>query len=147
VRTPPIVEWRARGSLFMDSLIVFRTWANAGVVRFRVWNHGRQAITISRDGVGVDPRSGECTPAEGWLELPPPGGGSPETVMAPGASREYQAASPGIAPGAGARAWQPGDVHCFDYDPAARRSALRLAVEARGARYLYTFWYRATEGP
>jgi hypothetical protein len=147
VRTTPILERDRRGSLFVDSLIVFRTWANTAVVRFRVWNHGREPITILPGGRVLEPRPGECAPPEGPAEPLPPGDGGSETVMAPGASREYEATAGALVPGAGASTWQPGDVHCLDYDPAAQRGALRLAVEARGARYVYTFWYRAAEGP
>jgi hypothetical protein len=146
VRTTPILERGHRGSLFADSLIVFRTWANAAVVRFRVWNPGREPITILPGGRVLEPRPGECAPPEGRVE-PLGGGGGSATVMAPGASREYEAAAGALVPGAGAGTWQPGDVHCFDFDPAAGRGVLRLAVEARGARYVYTFWYRAAEGP
>ena len=46
-----------------------------------------------------------------------------------------------------ASATAPEDLHCFDSRPVAPRMVLRLAVEAGGDRYLYTFWYGLTDGP
>jgi len=141
VRPAPVIERGERGELFVDSLIVFRTWGNAAVVRFRVWNRVGESITIFGADVA---RPGGCPAPEGGFELLRSGGAG--TVVAPGASREYEAVAPLLAPGAGEWAQQTGDSHCFG-DDRAGRSALRLAVEARGARYVYTFWYRSTDGP
>ena len=143
----PVVEPGARGYLFVDSLIAFRTRTNAAVVRFRLWNHGGTPITLLRDGAGLDARPGECPSAGGLLELRRRERREPETVVAPGASHEDEAVPAARVSGTDGEAWRSVGLPCFVFDPVGERVALRLAVEAGGARYLYTFWYRLLEAP
>jgi len=64
-------------------------------------------------------------------------------VLAPGASREYEAV-PAMQAGSGGPMLRR-VADCAAVDAVARGFGLRLAVEAGGIRYLYTFWYRAPE--
>jgi hypothetical protein len=142
----PITEPGSRGYLFVDSVIAVRTRVSGRVVRFRLWNHGRVPITVlADDGVGVEPRPGGCLPGGGWFEVLRRERREPDTVVAPGASHEYEAV-PAVPAGSGGAMARPA-VECFGGGSTASGFALRLSVEADGARYVYTFWYRAMEAP
>lgn len=141
---PPIAEPGARGYLFMDSVIAVRTRVSGRVVRFRLWNHGRAPITIlADDRAGIEP--GGCLPDRGRIEVLRRERREPDTVVAPGASHEYEAVPAMPAGSGGAVPRSAGG--CSGAGAAAGGLALRLTVEADGARYLYTFWYAATDAP
>ena len=142
----PITEPGERGSLFVDSLIALRTRVSGRVVRVRLWNHGRVPIRIAGDDeAGSDSLLLGCSPDGRWFEMLRREHRERATLLAPGASREFEAV-PAITVGSGgAISSLAGD--CVGADAAARGFALRLAVEAGGARYLYTFWYRVLEAP
>jgi len=139
----PIAEPGARGSLFVDSLIALRTRVSGRVVRVRLWNHARVPIRIAGDDeAGSDPLSPGCSPDGRWFEMLRR---ERAALLAPGASREYEAV-PAIPAGSGGAVPRPAN-DCTGAGAAARGFALRLAVEAGGTRYLYTFWYRMLEAP
>ena len=146
-RAAPVIQRGGRGELFVDSLIAFRTWANASAVRFRLWNHGRVPITILGDGAGPAARAAGCLPGEGLYALQWRGSPGPEreVPIGSGASHEYEATVALPVPDENATALE--DLHCFDSRPVTPRMVLRLAIEAGSDRYVYTFWYGLVEGP
>jgi hypothetical protein len=143
---PPITEPGSRGYLFVDSVIAVRTRVSGRVVRFRLWNHGREPITVLADERGgTEPRPGVCPPDGERVEVLRRERREPDTVMAPGASQEYEAV-PAVPAGSGGATARPAGG-CPGAGSAGGALSLRLTVEAGGARYLYTFWYRATDAP
>jgi hypothetical protein len=137
-------ELGGRGWFFEDSLIAFRTQANAARVRFRLWNKRGVPIRVVWSSGPVEEPRGRCPAAVAEWELRRTGdGAAPANVLRPGESREEHAVAVALVPMPEGGAWRPVPLSCVAGDPAGARAALRLAVETEGERYIYTFWYGA----
>ena len=131
------------GRGFSDSLIAFNSHATLAGIHFRLRNRSAAPMTVHWEGSGLVGAMGEqgSVSLGRWIAHGHDQG--PPDVVLPGRVIEDDllrvvTPRPGAAPRA---AW----LLSGDYDPASRRIALRLPLDAGGTRYVYTFWYRVTE--
>lgn len=128
--------------VYEDELIRFRTRARPAGIRFRLLNKTAAPLTIVwNDAEFVDALSAEHRVMRAGRDFRRREHDPPPVVVAAGAEHRDGAIPMVRVQTPGGEVYQAVQVLPHEYDPTARRVALRLPLEANGRRHVYTFWY------